>query len=197
MTARILVLICGLAALALGAAGSATAQDRPWTANQDDLETRYDLAVTGLRFAGTRHATATVPHDLSAGGLNGGLTLAPDRARPLHGGVNLAGDGAIDGLWPEIWGPVVPYAGFGLGKINLAVQFETGELELEKEYDFMRARLIAGVGYEVTERVSFGLEYLAVADNDPLFALNVSGEDVELNTRFTNHYLSLRAQIKF
>jgi hypothetical protein len=121
----------------------------------------------------------------------------PDPTGPVPTAGRLGGDGGIDGLSPSIWGPFVPYAGFGLGKIDLAVQLETGELELERERDFTRTRLIAGVAYEATRQVSLGLEYLAVADNDPLFAVNVSGQSYEFDTRFTNHYLSLRVQYEF
>ena len=197
MTARTLLLVCGLAALALGAIDSAAAEDHLWIAGQENLEARYEAAVTGLRFAGTRHASTSVQHGLSGGWLHSGFTLAPGQAVPLHASVKLGGDDGLDGLWPDIWGSIVPYAGVGLGKINLALQFETGELELEREHDFTRARLIAGVGYEITKRVSLGLEYFAVADNDPLFALNVSGQNLELDTRFTNHYLNFRAQFRF
>ena len=127
---------------------------------------------------------------------NGYVDL-PEPSGAVSIGVRLGGDDGIDGLWPSIWDSVVPYAGVGLGKINLAMQLETGELEWEKERDFTRTRLIAGVGYDATRHVSMGLEYLAVADNDPLFALNVGGESLELDTRFTNHYLNLRVQFKF
>ena len=92
---------------------------------------------------------------------NGYVDL-PEPTVPGPIGVRLGGDDGIDGLWPSIWGPVVPYAGVGLSKINLAFQLETGELVMEKEHDFTRARLIAGVGYDATRHVSLGLEYLAV-----------------------------------
>ncbi len=127
---------------------------------------------------------------------NGYVDL-PEPGVPVSTGLRLLGDDGIEGLWPSIWGPVVPDAGFGLGKINLALQLETGEIEWEKERDFMRARLIAGVGYDINRHVSLGLEYLAVADNDPLFALNVSGQSLEFDTRFTNHYLNFRARYRF
>ena len=127
---------------------------------------------------------------------NGYVDL-PEPTVPGPIGVRLGGDDGIDGLWPSIWGPVVPYAGVGLSKINLALRLETGELVMEKEHDFTRARLIAGVGYDATRHVSLGLEYLAVAANDPLFALNVGGESLEFDTRFTDHYLNFRVQFKF
>ncbi len=153
--------------MAVGATGPAAAEDRRLILDLDYLEAR-----------------------------NGYVDL-PEPTFPVSTGLRLYGDDGIEGLWPSIWGPVVPYAGFGLGKINLALQLETGEIEMEKERDFIRARLIAGMGYNINRHVSLGLEYLAVADNDPLFALNVSGQSLQFDTRFTNHYLNFRAQYKF
>ena len=167
MTARRLVLLLGLAATAMATAASAAAEEQRRTLNLSYLDSR------------------------------GGYLDLPEPSTRVRIGTRLDGGDELDSLWPEIWGPVVPYAGIGLGKINLALQLESGELEMEKERDYTRARLLAGVDYEISKHVSLALEYFAVADNDPLFALNVGGTNLEFDTRFTNHYFNLKARYKF
>ncbi len=83
MAARILVLICGLAAMAMGATDPAAAADRRLNLDLDYLEAR-----------------------------NGYVDL-PEPTFPVSTGLRLYGDDGIEGLWPSIWGPVVPYAVLG------------------------------------------------------------------------------------
>lgn len=175
MTAQGLAAICGVAVLALCATPrSATAE--PWqTFGLDD-------GFLAKEFIDTRVAARGYePMDGAADGM----------------GIRFFGEGGLWGLLPKLSGPVVPYAGFGLGKINVAMDLETGDVELEKENRFTKARLILGVAYPMSKSVSLGMEYHAVASNDPLFSLDISGQSLEFDTKFTRHFLNLNVRYEF
>ena len=57
--------------------------------------------------------------------------------------------------------------------------------------------MILGMGYAVTDALSLGFEYRAVAADEPLFSVDLGSETLNVDTRFTTHNVFLKAKYKF
>lgn len=90
-----------------------------------------------------------------------------------------------------------PYAGIGIDKIKLSMDLESGDVALKKDKGFNRPRLILGMDYSVTEDLSLGFEYRALASDNPLFSLDMGSETMNVDTRFTRHNVFLTARYRF
>lgn len=93
--------------------------------------------------------------------------------------------------------PLRTYAGMGVGKVRLGMDIDKMEMRWTKDEQSDPTRVVFGLGYDVTESLSFGLEYKMLADDSPLFAVTVGGQELPMNTRFTIHKVDLTLRYRF
>ncbi len=93
--------------------------------------------------------------------------------------------------------PLRTYAGMGVGKVRLGMDIDKMEMRWTKDSRSDPTRMVFGLGYDVTESLSFGLEYKMLADDSPLFAVTVGGQELPMNTRFTDHKVDLTLRYRF
>ncbi len=87
----------------------------------------------------------------------------------------------------------VPYAGFGIGKIKASMDLSTQGVVLKKDKGFgSKSRVILGLGYEFAPRATLGLEYRALASDDPLFSANIGGGTFDVNAKYTKQYIYMQ-----
>lgn len=181
MTAQSMAIACSMAVLAMGAIDRAAAFD-------DQQTVAFDRAG-GIDGSVTDPVAAVAATDNEFDRYYDAIVL--DHLRTRTSGHK----GRARGEKPR--STFTPYAGIGFDKIKLAMDFESGDVALKKDKGFTRPRLILGMGYAVTEDFSLGLEYRALAADEPLFSYDVGSETMNVDTRFTRHHLFLTAKYKF
>lgn len=93
--------------------------------------------------------------------------------------------------------PLRTYAGMGVGKVRLGMDIDKMEMRWTKDSQSDPTRVVLGLGYDVTESLSFGLEYKMLADDSPLFSVDLGGQRLPMNTRFTDHKVDLTLRYRF
>lgn len=180
MTAQSMAVACSLAVLAMGAMDPAAAFDDRQTA-------AFDRPVaTG----GGVTDPAAIFTDIGVDQHDDVIAL--DHLDPMSSGFGRRQEG--DEQPPS---PFKAYAGIGVSKLKLSMDFDSGDVALKKDKGYSRPRLIFGMGYKITEDFSLGLEYRALAADEPLFSLDMGSETVNVDTRFTRHNVFLKAKYKF
>lgn len=181
MTAHSIAVACSMAVLVMGDIDQAAAfEDRP-TAD-------FDRTIAADGSVGDPVAAAATT-DIDVGQHHDAIV------RDRLGTRTAIGKYQARGEQPR---PVfAPYAGIGIDKYKLSMDFENGKVALKKDKGFKRPRLILGMGYTVTEDLSLGFEYRALASNQPLFSLAVGSETLNVDTKFTTHNVFLKAKYKF
>jgi len=175
MTARGVAVACGMAVLAMRAIEPAAAFD-------DHPTVAFDPAVVaggGVADAITdfdQHYDAILRDRLDA--RTGGFSSGQERRKQPRS-------------------PFKTYAGIGISKLKLSMDFDSGDIALKKDKGFSRPRLILGMGYRVNEDLSLGLEYRALAADEPLFSVDMGSETLNVDTRFTRHNVFLTAKYRF
>ncbi len=180
MTAHRVAVACGMAVLAMGAMEPAAAFDDQRTGGFDRTVamdgglTDQGVAVVGSDFDRRDDVTVLDRLDDRTSGFSRHRARG-EQSRSIF----------------------TPYAGIGIDKLKLSMDLESGKMVLKKDKGFTRTRLILGMGYAVTEDLSLGLEYRALASDQPLFSLDVGSETLDLDTRFNRHNFLLTASYSF
>lgn len=82
----------------------------------------------------------------------------------------------------------LPYAGLGFSKVKLSMDLDSRRVTLKKDRGYSQPRVILGMGYTLTESVSLGMEYRALAGAQPLFSpdtyTGLTGHNVFLTGRY-------------
>lgn len=182
MTAHGVAVACGVTVLAMAAMEPAAAFDEQRTVAFDRT-----AAIVGSM---TEPVTAATTTDIDFDQHD--KVIARDRS-----GVSAAGFGRGRARGEKPRSAFTSYAGIGIDKLKLSMDFDSGDVVLKKDKGFTRPRLILGMGYAVTEDLSLGLEYRALASDEPLFSLDMGSETLNVDTKFTRHNLFLTARYRF
>ena len=94
---------------------------------------------------------------------------------------NLTGDG-----WAALEEPslLLPYAGVGLGPFKLSMDLRDLDVWLAKDKSTRRSRAFAGFSYTPLPNLDLNLEYRALANGEPLFAVDLGNLSLNIDNPF-------------
>ncbi len=86
---------------------------------------------------------------------------------------------------------LLPYAGIGLGPFKLSVDLRDRDFWLVKDKSTRRLRAFAGISYTPLPNLDLILEYRALANGEPLFALDLGDLSLDVDTPFAVQTVAL------
>lgn len=98
----------------------------------------------------------------------------PLRSRAAHRG----------GTAPDERDLLLPYAGVGLGPFKLSVDLGDLDVWLAKDKSTRRSRAFAGLRYSPLPNLDLNLEYRALANGEPLLALDLGNLSLDIDSPF-------------
>jgi hypothetical protein len=101
-----------------------------------------------------------------------------------------------DGKTDKNDGPILGYAGVGLGKLKFSMDLDDGDLKLGKEKRYKRTQLFLGMRYKMAPRTSLALEYRALTGSNPAFE-NDPGTTIGSPTKLNNHNILMSLRYRF
>lgn len=79
---------------------------------------------------------------------------------------------------------LLPYAGLGLGPFKLSMDLRDLDVWLAKDKSTRRSRAFAGFSYTPLPNLDLNLEYRALANGEPLFALDLGNLSLDIDNPF-------------